>query len=140
MSGLGTSVQEFEINYIPAALPSSQAALASPPATIGGDIPGNPLLPLWLPRPISGLTGATSPKSETGATGGGAGSRKNGDSISGEPPTLLPPAEDPDAATSHGPTGAPRKGRGLQRKGPNPALRGGGGGGVRDSSVDTASW
>ena len=67
-------------------------AQGSPPLAIGGDSPGNQLLPLWLPSPISGLTGATSPKSATGVTGGGAERRKNGDSIGGPPPPMVPPA------------------------------------------------
>ena len=117
---------------IPAALADSQASPGSPPPTICRDNPGNPPLPLWLLRPINGLKGMTSSKSKTG--GSGAGRRKNGESIVWPPPTALRPA-----AAAHAPAGAPSDGRGLQRKGPNPVLGSGSGGGVRDSSVEMAS-
>lgn len=114
-----------------------------PPGIIRDDGPGNPPLPLLLPTSKSGMVGENSPKSVTGGDGDGAGRRKNGESIGGPvPPPPPPPPLRTGEAASHAASGAPRSGRGLQRKGPNPGapIGGGGGGGVRDSSVETASW
>jgi hypothetical protein len=99
-----------------------------PPGIIRDDGPGNPPLPLLLPTSKSGMVGENSPKSVTGGDGDGAGRRKNGESIGGPVPPPPPPPLRTGEAASHAASGAPRSGRGLQRKGPNPGAPIGGGG------------
>lgn len=83
---------------------------------------------------------ARTPRSQSGDDGNGVGRRENDDNIGGPVPPLLPPLRTGKAAFDT-PRGTPHSGRELQQKGPNlgePIV--GGGGGVRDSSVETASW